>query len=190
MWRWVVSFTPLSLYRRGKSPRYTFDRRLGGPRAGLDAAEKTKILHCRESNPGRPACRYTDWVIPAPRTNNNNNYKYILFVWIIYWAQILSILNLWDITSKFRIVRMLQIADLQHCHTWCVIYRHTKLHTPSSNSWLVIAVKWTVRKKLFAQPPYCYFTVYQTTSTVSWRPITIYNLKVLNQVALLSLQPH
>jgi hypothetical protein len=27
-----------------------------GPRVGLDAVEKGKILHCRESNPGCPAC--------------------------------------------------------------------------------------------------------------------------------------
>jgi hypothetical protein len=26
-----------------------------GPRAGLDVVEKTKILHCREANPGHPA---------------------------------------------------------------------------------------------------------------------------------------
>jgi hypothetical protein len=26
-----------------------------GPRVGLDAVEKRKVLHCRESNPGRPA---------------------------------------------------------------------------------------------------------------------------------------
>jgi hypothetical protein len=33
----VVSFTPLSLYPRGKSHRYPLDRRLGGPqsRSGL-----------------------------------------------------------------------------------------------------------------------------------------------------------
>jgi hypothetical protein len=31
-----------------------------GPRGGLDALEKRKILHCRKSNPGRPARRYTD----------------------------------------------------------------------------------------------------------------------------------
>jgi hypothetical protein len=29
-WRWVVSFTPWSLYSRGKSARYPLDRRLGG----------------------------------------------------------------------------------------------------------------------------------------------------------------
>jgi hypothetical protein len=30
-WRWVVSFTPRSLYSQGKSPRYPVARRLGGP---------------------------------------------------------------------------------------------------------------------------------------------------------------
>jgi len=29
-WRWVVSFTPRSFYRRGKSPRHPQDRRLDG----------------------------------------------------------------------------------------------------------------------------------------------------------------
>jgi hypothetical protein len=51
---WMVSFTPRSLYRRGKSPRW-----IGGcvgPRAGTEAVEKIKITGpCRESNPGRPA---------------------------------------------------------------------------------------------------------------------------------------
>jgi hypothetical protein len=28
----------------GKSPRYPLDRRLGGPRTGLDAVEKSKVL--------------------------------------------------------------------------------------------------------------------------------------------------
>jgi hypothetical protein len=32
-WRWVVSFTPLPLYPRGKSPQHPLDRRLGGPQA-------------------------------------------------------------------------------------------------------------------------------------------------------------
>jgi hypothetical protein len=34
------------------------------PRVGLDAVEERKILHWRESNPGRPARSYTDWAIP------------------------------------------------------------------------------------------------------------------------------
>jgi hypothetical protein len=36
------------------------------PRAGFDAVEKTKILHSREWNPGRPARRITDLAIPTP----------------------------------------------------------------------------------------------------------------------------
>jgi hypothetical protein len=40
----VVSFTPLSLYLRGNSPRYPLDRRLGDPRASLDDVEKIKFL--------------------------------------------------------------------------------------------------------------------------------------------------
>jgi hypothetical protein len=31
-WKWVVCFTPRSLYPRGKSPWFTLDRSLGGPR--------------------------------------------------------------------------------------------------------------------------------------------------------------
>jgi hypothetical protein len=49
-WRWVVSFTPRPLYPQGNRPRYPLDRMLG-----LDAVEKRKSLHCRESNSGRPA---------------------------------------------------------------------------------------------------------------------------------------
>jgi hypothetical protein len=32
-WRWVVSFTPLSLYLQGKTPLYSLDRRLDGPQS-------------------------------------------------------------------------------------------------------------------------------------------------------------
>jgi hypothetical protein len=40
--RWVVSFTPRPLYPQGKSPRYSLDRRLGGPqsRSGRGGEEK------------------------------------------------------------------------------------------------------------------------------------------------------
>jgi hypothetical protein len=36
----------------------------------LDAVEKRKILHCQESNPGHPACPYTDRVIRTPKNGN------------------------------------------------------------------------------------------------------------------------
>jgi hypothetical protein len=38
-----------------------------GPRVGLDAVKKIKNLHCRESNTGRPARRYTYWPISVPK---------------------------------------------------------------------------------------------------------------------------
>jgi hypothetical protein len=69
-WRGVVSFTPPSLYPRGKNPRYPLDRRLSGPRAGLDNMEKCKSLILRNSNSDpslvQPvASGYADCAIPA-----------------------------------------------------------------------------------------------------------------------------
>jgi hypothetical protein len=59
----MVSFTTPTLYPRGRNPRYLFDRRLGGPRAGLDDGEKIKFftlpgLELRLFQP--VASRYTD----------------------------------------------------------------------------------------------------------------------------------
>jgi hypothetical protein len=44
-WRWVVSFTPLPLYLRWKSPRYPLDRRLGGPQSRSGRSVNEKILY-------------------------------------------------------------------------------------------------------------------------------------------------
>jgi hypothetical protein len=46
-WRRIVSFTPRSLYLRGKSPLYQLDRRLGGlqSRTGRGVEEKNSH-HC------------------------------------------------------------------------------------------------------------------------------------------------
>jgi hypothetical protein len=45
-WRWVVSFTPHSLYPQGKSLCYQLDRRLGGTqsRSGRGSEEKNYQL--------------------------------------------------------------------------------------------------------------------------------------------------
>jgi hypothetical protein len=51
----LVSFLPLPLYPRGKTPGTHWIRGWVGTRAGLDAVEKRKILHCRVSNSGHPA---------------------------------------------------------------------------------------------------------------------------------------
>jgi hypothetical protein len=47
----------------GEEPQYHQTGDWMSPRSGLDAAEKRKILRCREWNPGRPARNYTDsWI--------------------------------------------------------------------------------------------------------------------------------
>jgi hypothetical protein len=53
--RWVVSFTPLPLYPRGKIPRYPLDRRLSGPQSQSGRCGEETILYCQESKSGRPA---------------------------------------------------------------------------------------------------------------------------------------
>jgi hypothetical protein len=51
-WRWVVSFTTRPLYRQGKSPWYTLDRRLSGPQSRSEYNGKEKNpTSCRDSNP-------------------------------------------------------------------------------------------------------------------------------------------
>jgi hypothetical protein len=57
-WRWVISFTPLLLYPRGKSPGTHWIGGCVDPRVGLDAVEKRRflILPGPELRPlGRPA---------------------------------------------------------------------------------------------------------------------------------------
>jgi hypothetical protein len=44
-WRRVVSFTPLSVYSRGKSSRYTLNRRLGGLQSLYERYGKVNILY-------------------------------------------------------------------------------------------------------------------------------------------------
>jgi hypothetical protein len=43
-WRWVVSFTPLPLYLRRKSPEYTLNKWLGEPQSWSGRREEQKIL--------------------------------------------------------------------------------------------------------------------------------------------------
>jgi hypothetical protein len=68
-WR-VVSFTPLPLYPRGKSPRYPLDRRLGGPQRQSGQSGEVKILAPTWTQTPtlclQPvASRYADYAVPA-----------------------------------------------------------------------------------------------------------------------------
>jgi hypothetical protein len=49
-----------------EEPRYSLDRRLGTPRRRYGQKKEKRKIRCprRESNPGRPGRRYTNWVIP------------------------------------------------------------------------------------------------------------------------------
>jgi hypothetical protein len=72
-WRWVVSFTPLSLYLQGKSPWYPLDRRLGGPqsRSGRGSEEKNSqpLPGLEPSNIQPVAQRYTTELTRLPWYN-------------------------------------------------------------------------------------------------------------------------
>jgi len=64
-WRWELSFTPRSLYLRGKGSRYALDRRMDGAqsRSGRGGVEKKSLpCPCRESSP--EAYHYTDSATP------------------------------------------------------------------------------------------------------------------------------
>jgi hypothetical protein len=70
-WRWVVIFTTRSHYPRGKSPRYTLDRRLSGPQSRSEWPGEEKIFASTETRTSIPfvihpiASRYTDCAILA-----------------------------------------------------------------------------------------------------------------------------
>jgi hypothetical protein len=55
-WRWIANFTPRLFYSRRKEPRCFLNRRLGGPRNGLDIFEKRKKSFAYRGilNPDRP----------------------------------------------------------------------------------------------------------------------------------------
>jgi hypothetical protein len=102
-WRWVVSFTHLPLYSRGKSPRYPLARRLGWCQSrsgrcgeGKNLAMMYGSAHCHMpawfnsalSNVficilGRIWLMTVEGRAPCDDCNNNNNNKVILIVILI-----------------------------------------------------------------------------------------------------------
>jgi hypothetical protein len=91
--RWVISFMPLPLYRRGKCPGIHWIGGWVGPRAGLDDVEKGKfltlqVLELRPLVVQPVANRYTDYAIPTRNKNSTLNYINIIlyclrYVWYI-----------------------------------------------------------------------------------------------------------
>jgi hypothetical protein len=71
----VVSFTPWSLYPRGKRPRYPLGRKLGGPRASLDNLERRKfltLLGLELRSLGRPARSQSLYRLSYPGSSSPN----------------------------------------------------------------------------------------------------------------------
>jgi len=72
--RWVVSFTPWSLYPRGKSPRYRLVRGLGGSKSRSGHGSKENKSHyCPylELHPGSPARSLVTILTELPRILKN-----------------------------------------------------------------------------------------------------------------------
>jgi hypothetical protein len=90
-WRWVVNFTPRPLYPRGKSPRYSLDRRLRGPSGPVWTIwrrENSWPYRKSNSDPSvvQPvASRYTDWAIPVPKFCDICSSKWKTEVRIFLW---------------------------------------------------------------------------------------------------------
>jgi hypothetical protein len=77
---------PGRIYPR-EDPRYPLYRRLGWPRAGLDAETRGKILClCRGSNPGRPARGQTLCWLSYPAHNGVYAYRQIQLYYYNYLA--------------------------------------------------------------------------------------------------------
>jgi hypothetical protein len=58
--RWVVSFTPLPFYPRGKSSRHSLDRKVGGPQSRPGRYDEEKFLTplgLELRTLGHPSCR-------------------------------------------------------------------------------------------------------------------------------------
>jgi hypothetical protein len=74
-WMWVVSFTPPSLYSRGKILRYGLVGGLVGPGDSLDPEEMRKdTCTFRESNSSPPACSKSLYHLSYPSSGYTNAY--------------------------------------------------------------------------------------------------------------------
>jgi hypothetical protein len=124
-WMWVVSFTLRPLYPWGNRPRYTLDRRLGGPqsRSGRYGEYKNLISSAgyRTLAVHSVARRYTDWPIRTPvckRTDVINCAEFSVCVlvsiynkdrnlartwyWYIQFASLKNMVDLYATALPFR----------------------------------------------------------------------------------------
>jgi hypothetical protein len=67
-----------------------------GPRAGLDAVEKRKILHCRESNPGCPTDSPSLYRLSYPDSAENGGTLTHYIKFVIHMVASMKIIICWN----------------------------------------------------------------------------------------------
>jgi hypothetical protein len=127
-WRWLVSFMPLPLWPRGKSPGTHWKGGWGVPRGGLDAVKKRKflILPGLELRPlGRPARSQSLYRLSYPGSWNGKGQ-------IRKWRNSVSLLisfgaidrhatqPVWNVANFTRICRLLAGWDAMRSSDLCI----------------------------------------------------------------------
>jgi hypothetical protein len=88
--RWVVSFTPWTLYPQGNFPRYPLDRRLGGPQYRSGKRGEEKIFDRTETR------------TPTPRSSSSYRLRYpgsqIRIYFLVSYVEKLSVRKLCAVT--------------------------------------------------------------------------------------------
>jgi hypothetical protein len=114
-WRWVVSFTPRSLYRRGRSPRYPLDRRLSGPQSQSGRFGEEKILGSTGT-----------WT-PTPRSSSPKPVAIPTALSPLKWMQMAFVITKWYFFPLFRASEFLWVRIRPFLKPW-------RLHLPTESS--------------------------------------------------------
>jgi hypothetical protein len=125
--RWVVSFTPRSLYPRGNSPRYPLNRKLGGPQSRSESWEVEKISAGNWTSVVQPvACGYTGCAVPVYRKANScsSSQKTPNFTKLISFFSVLKGTSLDHILS-------LSIPVHIFLHTLLLRHGHSVINSPA-----------------------------------------------------------
>jgi hypothetical protein len=138
-WRWVISFTSWPLYPQGNSPQTHWMGGWMGPWICLDAVEDRKILHFRESKPGRPARSPPLYRLSYP--DSSLNFVYIYSSGFEYphskYNVITSIkeYKIWGLRSSWKQEFLHESDDSWRQRGYCCqIYVSTELGLPASRA--------------------------------------------------------
>jgi hypothetical protein len=165
--RWVVGFTPLPLYPRGKSPRYRLDRRLGEPhsRSGRHG-ENSWPYRDWKSLPSviQPAAsRYTDYGIPAPQSEE---YRLVTsLILSIFW---IFTLHSWGLWQRFESL----VCGYQGFEGTCC-FHHDLSRNPHTDSILVLVIS---TAKTVVSTPLLNVSILLQYYAVSTQQITMWTL--------------